>query len=412
MNGSWMNGSCTRRLASRLALAALGLCSLNTPLAAHTLTTHALSLLTGALLTGAPAPGDLPGVGQLGGPQTALSDEDMARFLAGRAQFDRNFHIADGVGTPEMNADSCRACHQDPLLGGAGGLELNVTRFGSDNGGAGPFQDLPGGQGLSKLRPPLVPGRESYPPEADVFEQRQTPSLFGLGLLDSVPDAVILANEDPGDGNGDGIFGVAHLKTIGGLQEVGRFGWKAQVPRLADFVRDAMGGENGITTPDDGRGFALVSDADAVADPEFSEQQVGDMAFFLEQLAAPQRVGSVSLQVTRGEEVFSEITCDRCHIPTLQGSGGPVTAYTNLLVHDVMAPGYRGMSEPGAPTGFFRTPPLWGIRLSAPYMHDGRAETLRDAIQAHDGEGLGASSAYALVSASDQEALIAFLEDL
>jgi CxxC motif-containing protein (DUF1111 family) len=289
---------------------------------------------------------------------------------------------------------------------------LNVSRFGNDNGGVGPFVDLPGGQALSKLRPPNVPGRENYPVEADVFEQRQTPSIFGLGLLDSVPDAVILANADPGDGNGDGIFGVAHVKLISGNPEVGRFGWKAQVPKLADFVRDAMGGENGITTPDDGRGFALVTDSDTVSDPEFSELQVGDLAFFLENLAAPVRVGSTTPEVLLGEVVFSDIKCDVCHIPTLAGTGGPVTAYTNLLLHDVMPPNYRGMSEPGAGVGMFRTSPLWGIRHTAPYMHDGRAETLVDAILAHDTEGLLSSTAYGLLPANEQDALIAFLEDL
>jgi len=355
---------------------------------------------------------EAPAPGELGGPTTALSPTEMGTWLAGEAQFDRAFHIADGVGTPEFNAESCRACHRDPVLGGAGGLELNVSRFGFDNGGLGPFQDLPGGQGLSKLRPPMINDRENYPVQADVFEQRQTPSLFGLGLLESISEANILANEDPGDSNGDGIFGVARVLMIDGLPEVGRFGWKSQVPTLEDFVRDAMAGEAGITTPSVGRGFALSVDADSVADPEFSEAEVDEMAFYLENLGPPLRVGSVAPEVVQGEILFTALLCSTCHIPNINGAVDPVFAYTDLLLHDVMPTDYRGMEEPGAGNGMFRTPPLWGIRHSAPYMHDGRARGLREAILAHESEGQASSDAFVLLSESEQSALIAFLRDL
>ena len=124
-----------------------------------------------------------------------------------------------------------------------------------DNNGTEPFQDLPGGQALSRLFPPYVEGREECDPIADVFEQRQTPSMLGLGLVSEIDDAVILANQDPTDANADGVFGVARLVDVNGILEVGKFGWKAQLPKVEDFGRDAMLGECGITTPDDGRGF-------------------------------------------------------------------------------------------------------------------------------------------------------------
>src|SRR5262245_57469866 len=192
-------------------------------------------------------------VGEPGGPSRALDPAEEARFLRGRALFDRDFHRAAGLGAPEMNADSCRACHQDPVMGGAGALELNVSRFARDNGGAGPFQDLPGGEILSKLRPPYVPGREEYPlGVADVVEQRATPSVLGDGLIEGIPDEAILKHEDPLDLDGDGIRGVARRLTIDGQTELGRFGWKAQVPTLFDFVKNALGGELGLTSVDDG----------------------------------------------------------------------------------------------------------------------------------------------------------------
>lgn len=378
-------------------------------------TTAAVALLALSVPAQNPPPG-VPDVGEPGGPTDTLTPGQWTIWLAGREVFDRAFTVDDGVGTPEMNADSCRACHQDPALGGAGGLELNVSRYAHDNGGLGPFVDPPGGQGLSKLRPPLVFGRENYPttgPEpADVFEQRQTPSALGLGLLDAVPEAEILANEDPTDSNGDGIFGVARVLTIGGGSEIGRFGWKSQVPRLADFVRDAMAGETGITTSDNGRGFGISSDADATGDPELSDTDILNMAFFLRNLGPPLRKNPTDSQVLQGEVIFSTLMCDRCHVPTLQSTLGPVNAYTNLLLHDVMPANYRGMEEPGAPAGFFRTPPLWGIGETAPYMHDGRAEDLVQAIEHHDSEAAASAAGFAALSQSDKDALIAFLEDL
>jgi CxxC motif-containing protein (DUF1111 family) len=355
----------------------------------------------------------VPPVGAAGGPSQALSPEDEAQWLRGRAVFDRAFHKSDGLGTPEYNADSCRACHQDPAIGGSGGLELNVSRFANDNGGVGPFTDLPGGQVVSKFRPPYVGGREEHDMTADVFEQRQTPTIFGGGLIDSISDIEVLSNEDPLDLDTNGILGVAHVIPVaGGGMEVGKFGWKNQIPKMRDFVRDAMAGECGMSTPDDGRGFGLSGDGDPTPDPELTPQQFDDILFFLLNLAAPARGGSLDPDVALGEGLFDTVGCAICHIPTLQGAGGPVPLYSDLLLHNVMPAGFRGMSEPGAGVGFFGTAPLWGIKDTAPNMHDGHAETIEESILAHDGEAAGVTAAYVGLSPADKARLILFLEDL
>lgn len=341
-----------------------------------------------------------------------LGTTEAERIARGRELFDTAFRRPTGLGKPDMNADSCRACHSDPVLGGAGALELNVSRAGFDNGGAGPFQDVPGGQILSKLRPPHVTGREEAAALADCFEQRQSPSLLGLGLVDGIPDAAILANEDPTDANGDGIRGVARRLQIQGATEIGRFGWKCQVPTLLDFGRDAMGQELGITTSDDNRGFAIPTDNDEVADPELNDAQLDNLVAFIASLPAPARGGSLDPLVPLGQQVFTEVGCARCHIPSLQGASGPVNLFSNLLLHNVMPAGYRGMAEPGAGVGMFRTPPLWGIKDTAPYMHDGRAETLTAAILAHDGEAAAVRAAFLQRSEADRDALLRFLGDL
>lgn len=375
-----------------------------------------LASLQAGALRGVEAPerkAPRPGPGQPGGPLRVLAGEEAARFERGRALFEQDFHRSRGLGAPDMNADSCRACHQDPVVGGAGGLELNVSRFAHDDGGRGPFVDLPGGQMLSRLRPPYASAREEYvAAEADVFEQRQTPSLLGGGLIELVPDAAILAGEDPLDANGDGIRGIARMLVVAGRTELGRFGWKAQVPSLADFVRDALGGELGLTTSDDGRGFALASDADLHPEPEITDEEAADLAFFLANLAPPRRTGSLAPEVLLGELLFERIGCARCHVPALESALGPVPLYSDLLLHDVWPAAFRGMSEPEAGPGVFRTPPLWGVRTSAPYLHDGRAASLRAAILLHDGEALEVRRAFEALPGRDREALIAFLEDL
>lgn len=377
-----------------------------------------LGFLTTSLVPalGDPAhgPSPLPEVGSPGGPSRPLSPVEAQKWLRGQKLFDKPFHVAEGVGTPNMNADSCRGCHQDPAVGGAGGLELNVSRFGRDNGGQGPFMNVAGGQGLSKLRPPTFAGREEYDSDvADVFEQRQTPTLFGVGLIDSISDEEVMSHADPDDSNGDGIFGYARMIDTGGATlEVGKFGWKAQIPTVEDFIHDAMGAELGMTTHDDGRGFAFLSDGDSIADPELPTPAFGDMLFFLSNLAAPQRVGSEDPQVLVGESLFDMIGCAICHVPALEGADGPVPLYSDLLLHNVMAAGYRGMAEPDAGPGYFRTAPLWGIRDTAPYMHDGRAETILDAIMAHDGEAADVRTEFLLLSPADKDALLAFLQDI
>lgn len=355
----------------------------------------------------------IPAVGEFGGPGRVLNAAETAKWLSGRAIFDHDFHESEGLGTPDFNADSCRACHRDPAIGGSGGLELNVLRYGVDGGVQANFMNLPNGQVASKFRLPGM-GRDEVDAGADVFEQRQTPSIFGLGRIDLIPDANILANEDPTDADGNGIFGVAHMITVGGGGlEVGRFGWKAQLPRLSDFLNDAMAGENGLTTHDNGRGFNLATDNDGVADPDLSPSDFDDCLFFMAELAAPKRGGSTHPDIAIGQSVFNSVGCANCHRPSLDDvNGDPVPLYSDLLLHNVMSPSFHGVVQGQAGVGFFRTPPLWGISHTAPYFHDGRAETLLDAILTHEGEATEVVVNFQVLPPAHQQALITFLNDL
>jgi len=388
-----------------------------------TRTTIVVSVLAALLLVAsfnAPAEAEfvtattpIPPPGAPGSPTPGLSGADLDQWIRGRIVFDRDWKLGAGLGSPEFNSDSCRGCHQKPAIGGAGGLDVNVYRFASDNLGAGPFTNLPGGQMGSKLRRLDFAGREDHDPASDVFEQRNTPSVLGLGLVDQIADADILANEDPTDSNADGIFGVARLSDVGGgVMEVGHFGWKAQVPHLLDFARDASFGEVGLTVSDTSRGFGATTDNDGIADPEISDTDLADMIFYIQNLAPPTRGGSTSPLVALGEQIFTQIGCAVCHTPSLPSPSGPVALYSNLLLHNIWFSTFRGMEEPGAGRGMYKTPVLWGISTTAPYMHDGRAETLLDAIQLHEGEAITVRTAFLNLTTGEKDALILFLKDL
>mgnify|MGYP001818213449 CR=1 FL=1 len=115
----------------------------------------------------------------------------------------------------------------------------------------------------------------------------------------------------------------------------------------------------------------------------------------------------------RGEEVFSDIGCDGCHVPELRtASNLPVALYSDLLLHDVAADDAVGIEDGDAEMLEFRTAPLWGLATTAPYMHDGRATTVGDAIIAHDGEAAASRDAYLDLPADRRDALIAFLQSL
>lgn len=347
----------------------------------------------------------IPPAGDPGCPtEQVLADPNLlARFEAGRELFDRDIAIEAGLG-PLFNGDGCRACHFDPVIGGSGPVDLNVMRHGTLDA-LGEFTAPSYGTILHKLAVPGVP-RPEHDASHNMFETRQTPSLLGLGALESIDADDILALQDPEDLNGDGIRGVAHIMPDGAL---GRFGWKSQVPSLREFTRDALSAEVGITVPDEpGFHFGTLSDDDDVSDPEVDSSFIDVLTFFMASLAAPEPAA----ELPEGLALFEQIGCDGCHVVELPGADGPVRAYTDLLLHVVASDGALGIVDGQASQLMFRTAPLWGLRFSAPYMHDGAALTVDDAIMAHAGEADAVRLAYEGLSAEQQGLLLSFLEAL
>ena len=348
----------------------------------------------------------IPPEGEYGAPLAELAPSERELFEQGRILFDRDLGFGDGLG-PLFNGDACRSCHFDPVIGGAGPSGVDAMRQGSVTGFT--FRVPNGGTALPRHAIDSI--RPEASADANFFEPRQTPTTLGLGLLERVPREAIEALADPADEDEDGISGRAHVLEDGRL---GRFGWKANVPSIREFVRDALSGELGLTVPDEsGLSFGSPVDDDESTDPEADVRSIDAIASFIELLAPPpRRRTDVSLE-DRGEAVFNLVGCRSCHVPTLRTADDvDVHAYTDLLLHDVADPNALGIEEGDAGIHELRTPPLWGLGRTAPYLHDGRASTLEEAVTEHAGEASAARSEAANLSASDKDALFAFLRSL
>lgn len=350
-----------------------------------------------------------PPEGTYGGPLRPLDSAEEAAFLRARDAFDFEFGYGEGIGGPRFNGDSCRACHFEPTIGGAGPIGLNVMRHGLVTED-GEFVAPEVGTILHRLRR-VDMGQQEAQPGTAVYEMRQTPHLYGLGLIDAIPESNILANIDAGDADGDGISGRAGYTDDGRL---GRFGWKASIPSVREFVRDAVTNELGMTLPpDEGQTFGRLHDNDDIPDPEVDFTYIRDLEHFLLELAPPPRqTPEDPASAARGEEVFVEVGCASCHVPSLEGASGPVPLYSDLLLHEILPEGALGIEEASANMREFRTAPLWGISQTAPYMHHGKAETLTDAVGMHAGEADAVRQAFDGLSADDRNALLGFLGTL
>lgn len=363
------------------------------------------SQMTAGLL---PPDAEIPAVGEYGGPRTALASDETERFREGRAAFDRDRPISEGLG-PKFNGDSCRACHFLPVIGGAGPIDVNVMRHGTLDSGL--IFTAPTIGTILHKESTTVNARPEPEDGSNVFEHRQTPPLFGLGLIDEIPEETIKTLADPDDLDADGISGKANVLDDSRL---GRFGWKANVPALDEFSRDAMTNELGVTLPIQlGLTFGGLSDEDSVEDAEISLYDLEAVTFFMRKLGPPPRTHGDADAETRGETVFTNSGCAKCHVPSMQTiNDETVNLFSDLLLHDVAPADFSGIEDGNAGISEFRTPPLWGLAKSAPYMHDGRSPTIGEAIERHESEAAAARQAYEDLANEQKADLLSFLDSL
>ena len=358
---------------------------------------------------------------RFGDPVAGLTAAELDRFAEGRDEFEEEETAEQGLG-PVFNASSCAACHSSPAVGG----DSNIleTRFGIAGKKFDPLPHSGGSliqtEGIDVARGCLG---ETVPSDANVVAKRKSTPLFGLGLVDHVPDETLrtLAAGQP-----PGVAGQVSIVTdaASGATRVGRFGWKAQVATLLTFSADAYLNEMGITSPIFTEENAPGGDkqrlklCDNVADPEDDGTGVAAFADFMTMLAAPPR-GVINASVQRGAQVFERIGCAICHVPQLKTGRSAIAAlnnvwfapYSDFLLHDMDKLG-DGIEQGTANGRQMRTAPLWGLRVRTRFLHDGRSSTLQAAIGEHAGQGEAARAAFAKLGTGDAADLIAFLRSL
>jgi CxxC motif-containing protein (DUF1111 family) len=302
---------------------------------------------------------------------------------------------------------------------------------------------LAGGESVSLRAPSYSLTDLAYGPISPdiMISPRVAPPMIGLGLLEAVPEEEILASADPDDADKDGISGKPNhvWSREHGKVMLGRFGWKAGVPTIAQQAAEAFNGDIGLSTTmiPHGSGDCTDKEKDCLDapsgdSPKYQNVEVGDdlfklVAFYSQNLAVPARRKPDDAQVLKGKELFYRIGCASCHQPkflTGEVSGQPhlsrqlIYPYTDMLLHD-MGEGLADNRPEGEASGNeWRTPPLWGIGLTkivsghTLFLHDGRARNLTEAILWHGGEAQASRDAFTKLSKADRDALIAFVSSL
>ncbi len=358
-----------------------------------------------------------------------LNAQQSAQFLKGDFAFnDELFNSTTGLG-PLFVTTSCASCHAGD---GKGHPFSTLTRFGQTDSTGNKFLHLGGPQLQNRALPGYSPERI---PTGATFSNFTPPAVTGLGFLQHVSDADLLAMADPTDQDGDDISGVPNWIDIPSYisvpsnsitkngKYIGRFGKKANAFDLLHQTVNAYNEDMGIAST-----FHPIDVfSNLEIDPEVSNQTVHNVVFYLQTLKAPIPRNAKDGQVIFGEKIFKQIKCDGCHKPTLTtgySSIAPLSfktfhPYTDLLLHDMGSGLDDGYTEGNALTSEWRTPPLWGLGLSEKsqggqyfLMHDGRAISIEQAIEMHGGEAENSRLQFQKLTTSDRQALIKFLKSL
>lgn len=360
----------------------------------------------------------------------------------------------DGLG-PVFNARSCVACHKQGGIGGGGDNRHNVTTYvlQKSNGetDAGVLHSYAsrteyletlarfGGNLPNTSRPTLEMVREKARQTVGSnvlhLSQRNTPALFGAHAIDTISERAILAEMrlqqltwGLTDNQSERLPVGRAFRLPNG--RIGKFGWKAQSASLSDFVQAACANELGLGNPNQAQPVPMAFRNYRTSGIDLTQTQCDQITAYCASLPQPLELlhanGKIRADIIAGKKLFHSIGCANCHKPDM----GSVTGiYSDLLLHrmgvdlvgggsyndpvlpvlpDDPSPGNDGSPLPDE----WRTPPLWGVADSAPYMHDGRANTLADAIHMHGGQGGTSAANFAGLSKEDQDRLLAFLNSL
>lgn len=309
-------------------------------------------------------------------PSPDLSEQEMAAFLAGQQLF-RNALPFHG---PEFNDIACADCHFTPTTGGSGDL-VHVAPMGPNASN----------DDVELHRRHAVAGRTLPQPPPNV-SHRVAPPLYGLGLIERIPDETIRAACGPG-----GHVNFAKMQGSQPVNRIARFGVKPFLGTVPDFVGAALFSESSVTNPVEG-----TPDDDEHKDPEVDRAYVELLAAYVRGLPRPGPSGTEPA----GEAAFHSFGCASCHVPDMPPAMG---VYSDFCVHPMGPELADGIVDHEAKGDEFRTTPLWGLRFRTHYLHDGRAMTVHDAIVAHGGNAEAAASAYRHAADDLRAALLRFL---
>ena len=409
-------------------------------------------------------------------PAPNLSDAALAKHLEGDVEFEAVFVTAPAVVNPGLgpiyNNVSCINCHSRDGRGRPPGADEGLVSLlfrlslpkAEDSAAGKPPTPVPGfGTQLNNraiveahpegkvkieyteqtlttadgtrvhLRYPNYTLTETYQPLPENVEvsPRVAPAVFGLGLLEAIPENAILAYADEADIDGNGISGKPNYvwDVVAKRYTLGRFGWKANQPTLLQQVAAAYNDDMGITTSlfstENSAGQSQLTEHSVT--PEVSDEILEVVTFYVQTLAVPARRDIDDPQVKQGEQLFAEAQCANCHVPTLRTgvlagvpsvSNQTIHPYTDLLLHDMGPDLADNRPDFHANGREWRTPPLWGIGLvrrvngHTNFLHDGRARDLMEAVLWHGGEAEASRRAVEQMSKIERDALIAFLESL
>ncbi len=298
----------------------------------------------------------------------------------------------------------------------------------------GTFAD---GESYSLRRPNYKFTDLAYGPLGDdiLFSPRVAQAVYGLGLLENIPEAEILKNADSKDKNGDGISGRPNYvwNVEANKKTIGRFGWKLNQPNLKQQVAGAFNGDIGLTTPifpdvNCSKSQDECQKATKLGEqPEVSDEFLEKVTTYVSLLAVPARRNIDGTKEQLGERIFYQAECASCHLPKqITGNKSPhreyndktIHPYTDLLLHDMGEGLADNRPDFDANGREWRTSPLWGIGLIKNVnkhtflLHDGRARYLMEAILWHGGEAQMAKEYVEKLSKEERSALISFLNSL
>ncbi len=382
-------------------------------------------LFTFSLILACAGPGEEVPVGVPGAPLPGLTEAELARFEQGRVWFDYGWTPEEGLG-PLYIQDRCSSCHDLPVLGGVGVESLTLMTSFDPVEGCDPLVEE-GGPVRQEHATPLAQAagifREEVPRAATERVTELSPLLFGLGLMEAIPQELIESRADPDDVDGDGISGRVQRTHDGRL---GRLTRKAEVASILELVEGAFATELGLTSLNHPleqtlNGLPLPPETDPVPDPELDTEIISAVADFVRFLAPPAPETPINAatrdSISEGALLFHNVGCATCHVPALKTGPNEISAlsektvylYSDLLLHD-LGPDHRTVCAGDATPTEFRTARLMGLRIKAPYR--GVPKAFSGPILAHGGEAERAREAFESLNVEGRSLIIRFLMSL